>query len=472
MKNNYTKFKTVFFLVSLLISSLAFSQVGIGTTTPHVSAMLDIQSDSTGVLIPRMTTTQRDNIATPAVGLQIYNTTNNTLDINSGGTWKSLSTSSSNLVYVSALSDLPTPVGTTINLDATKMYVFSGIVNVSPNYLVINGAGLRGTDPQKDGIMSSVSGAVLRSTDTNVFMENITVIPFGSNTQSFDFSDSTGLKFCNLFSGCSVVEISPSSGVGQVSGFKAITIIQNYWKVTDGIKVTGTIGKFTTSYCFINDVTSGSGVEFLSGLTIDDIDMANNYFNYSGQIGIKVDAGATIDRGILTSNMFRNVGAPISGFTSYSYGWSMKQNTNIPDSRAFSFIYFNANTTSTSLPTLGAYYKIAGTTTVINEKRFVTSNNRIQYIGKDPLVGKISVILSAKAPANNSDFSIGIAKNGFVISAPIASMAPSTNNQSFQINLNTEVDLVNGDYIEVGLTKNNNNTNSLIVDELQFRVSE
>lgn len=87
-------------------------------------------------------------------------------------------------------------------------------------------------------------------------------------------------------------------------------------------------------------------------------------------------------------------------------------------------------------------------------------------------MGKISVILSAKAPANNSDFSIGIAKNGFVISAPIASMAPSTNNQSFQINLNTEVDLVNGDYIEVGLTKNNNNTNSLIVDELQFRVSE
>lgn len=360
-----------------MISSFAFSQVGIGTTTPHVSAMLDIQSDSTGVLIPRMSTTQRDNIATPAVGLQIYNTTNNTLDINSGGTWKSLSTSSSNLVYVSALSDLPTPVGTTITLDSTKMYVFSGIVNVSPNYLVINGAGLRGTDPQKDGIMSSVSGAVLRSTDTNVFMENITVIPFGSNTQAFDFSDSTGVKFCNLFSGCSVVEISPSLGVGQVSGFKAITIIQNYWKVTDGIKVTGNVGKFTTSYCFINDVNSGSGVEFLSGLTIDDIDMANNYFNYSGQIGIKVDAGATIDRGILTSNMFRNVSAPISGFTSYSYGWSMKQNTNIPDSRAFSFIYFNANTTSTSLPTLGAYYKIAGTTTVINEKRFVTSNNRI-----------------------------------------------------------------------------------------------
>jgi hypothetical protein len=51
----------------------------------------------------------------------------------------------------------------------TNVY-FSGFVNISPNYIVMNGAGLRGTDPQKT--WSNVSGAVLRSTNT-VFIQDL-----------------------------------------------------------------------------------------------------------------------------------------------------------------------------------------------------------------------------------------------------------------------------------------------------------
>jgi hypothetical protein len=50
-------------------------QVGIGTGTPLSSSILQIESTTRGFLIPRMTTTQRDAIASPATGLQIYNTT-------------------------------------------------------------------------------------------------------------------------------------------------------------------------------------------------------------------------------------------------------------------------------------------------------------------------------------------------------------------------------------------------------------
>ena len=142
----------------LLTSVSFFAQVGIGTTSPAASSILDIQSTTMGVLIPRMTITQRDNILTPAQGLQIYNTTNNTSDIYSNGVWKTFAFSvSSNLVYVYSLADLPTPVSSGITLDATKIYIFSGIVDISPNYIILNGAGLIGTDPQKDGVMSSVA---------------------------------------------------------------------------------------------------------------------------------------------------------------------------------------------------------------------------------------------------------------------------------------------------------------------------
>ncbi len=49
---------------------------GIGTLTPNASALLDISSTSKGLLIPRMTSTQRNAIITPATGLLIYQTNN------------------------------------------------------------------------------------------------------------------------------------------------------------------------------------------------------------------------------------------------------------------------------------------------------------------------------------------------------------------------------------------------------------
>ena len=473
MKNLYFKRGLICLLFCLLTTSSIFAQVGIGTTTPDVSSMLDIQSNAKGVLIPRMTKLQRDNIVTPATGLQIYNTTDKTSDIYSSGIWKSFAFSeNSNLVYVYSLANLPVPVGAAITLDATKMYIFSGFVNISPNYIIMNGAGLRGTDPQKDMVVSNVSGAVLRSTNTSIFIQDLAVVPFSGATKAYDFSDSTGTKFFNSFSGSSVVELFPTLGVGQISGFKAITFLKNYWKVSNGIKIAGNVGKFTAAFCFIEGVTSGSGIEFLSGLTIDDVDMANNYFIYSGQTGVKVNTGAVVNRGRMTTNMFRNVAIPLDGINSYSSGWSMKQNTNIPDSRGFSFIYFNSNPTPTNLPVVNTYYKIAGTTTIVNEKRFTAStSNRITYNNVEPIVGKISVVLGAKAPAINSDFSIGIAKNGIII-APTASMAEAANNQSFQIILNAEVDLVLGDYIEVFISRTNANTTTITVDELQFRVTD
>ena len=53
--------------------------VGIGTSKPDPSAVLDINSSTKGLLIPRMSLNQRNSITDPAQGLMIYQT-----DINSG----------------------------------------------------------------------------------------------------------------------------------------------------------------------------------------------------------------------------------------------------------------------------------------------------------------------------------------------------------------------------------------------------
>ncbi len=52
----------------------ASGSAGIGTAAPDASSALEIKSTTKGLLIPRMTQTQRDAITTPAKGLMIYQT--------------------------------------------------------------------------------------------------------------------------------------------------------------------------------------------------------------------------------------------------------------------------------------------------------------------------------------------------------------------------------------------------------------
>jgi hypothetical protein len=65
--------KSLILLSAFCCSLTAIGQVGIGTNTPHSSAVLDVESSVKGFLPPRLTTEQRDAITDPAVGLIIYN---------------------------------------------------------------------------------------------------------------------------------------------------------------------------------------------------------------------------------------------------------------------------------------------------------------------------------------------------------------------------------------------------------------
>jgi hypothetical protein len=62
--------------------------VGVGTTTPAASAQLDLTSTTRGFLPPRMTTAQRDAIASPDTGLMIFNTTTAKIDFYDGTAWR------------------------------------------------------------------------------------------------------------------------------------------------------------------------------------------------------------------------------------------------------------------------------------------------------------------------------------------------------------------------------------------------
>lgn len=52
----------------------SLNSVGINQTTPHVSAIFEIVTTGQGILIPRMTTAQKNAVSSPAQGLMIYDT--------------------------------------------------------------------------------------------------------------------------------------------------------------------------------------------------------------------------------------------------------------------------------------------------------------------------------------------------------------------------------------------------------------
>jgi len=62
----------------------------LGTTAEVASSIATLESTTKGFLPPRMTTTQKNAIATPATGLMVYDTTLNLISVYNGTTWITL----------------------------------------------------------------------------------------------------------------------------------------------------------------------------------------------------------------------------------------------------------------------------------------------------------------------------------------------------------------------------------------------
>jgi hypothetical protein len=128
------------FLASVVLTATTYAQVGIGTTNPNTSAALDITSTTKGFLPPRMTTTERNAIETPATGLVIFNTTTNGLEVKSSTGWvrvnQNLAATASGITTSGFSSGADTLV---VNFNNS----FSSVTNYTVNFTNNNGTIVR-----------------------------------------------------------------------------------------------------------------------------------------------------------------------------------------------------------------------------------------------------------------------------------------------------------------------------------------
>ncbi len=142
--------KLYYFFIALIANSLYSNSfinaqgvaVNVSGTPPDNSAMMDINAINKGFLIPRMTTLQRNAIANPAQGLQVYNTDCNVFNYNAGTpqspNWATLTSSTSLIASVSIAANPSGAIcsGTSVTFTATPA---AGIN--APNYQwMVNGS--------------------------------------------------------------------------------------------------------------------------------------------------------------------------------------------------------------------------------------------------------------------------------------------------------------------------------------------
>ena len=120
-------FKFYIVIILIVVSCKSFAQIGLGTSSPNASAMLDLSSAMKGFLIPRMQTFQRNQIVNPIRGLFIYNTSNNILEVYSGPieapSWVGVTGAKGGVGYTGAVG----PARTYLTIDITMLSSANGV---------------------------------------------------------------------------------------------------------------------------------------------------------------------------------------------------------------------------------------------------------------------------------------------------------------------------------------------------------
>jgi len=144
--------------------SAALSNIGLGASV-SADAVVNIISTSKGILVPRMTTTQRNAIGSPSTSLLIYNTTTTQYELYTGSTWQSLASYISGTLTVTGAASLES----TLNVTGTSTFAnttVNGTLSVTGGTTL---ASITGTNTTINGTLSVTGNTTLASvTGANV----------------------------------------------------------------------------------------------------------------------------------------------------------------------------------------------------------------------------------------------------------------------------------------------------------------
>ncbi|GEC79679.1 hypothetical protein [Flavobacterium aquatile] len=406
------------------------AQVGIGTVTPDTSSMMDVSSTTKGFLTPRMTTTERNAIASPADGLIVYdvtlksfyhyNTATSTwVRINSevNGRLKFKRIKSTDVLATVLAAEKTAGSNTKYLLDANTYYEINGTILVDLP-IDLNNAYLVGLDANEDVLSRSgnlfvgATGGTIKNITISVPSGNVFTLS-GANTENFLVRDCI---------------IANCSNVGSISGFGLVFFaIVQYSGNTTGITYNnitrlllsntawfgnnaGTFEKYTGTFSLIQ---KQGGFCEVNGTAIGvDVSTA----------GLSITGDAVMETVVFTGTL--STGKYVKGYSPATYSgynfnnsWTVRC-AGIPveaDATSTGNLYKSSLTgVSTIATVLGTNYKVQTTSTsTTNLFRFEsTTTGRLTYKGKKTRAFQANASLSFQenVGSTNTDYVFFFAK--------------------------------------------------------------
>jgi hypothetical protein len=448
-----------FLLCLILFQTHVSAQVGIGTTTPDDSAILDMESTTQGVLTPRMTTVQRVAIATPADGLLVFDTDESVFYFYDGTSWVPLESAEKrdNYKLIKSAADLADELvaggGSKYLLTTDFMYEINGTITLAAP-IDLNGAYLIGEDTNED-ILYRAAGTIFEGA-TGGSIRGVTLsVPGGT---VFNLSGSAAKTERFVFRDCVVAN---SNSVGSISSFGLVFIsVVQFVNNTAGITYESCNQLLLTSLGWGSD--NGGTYETFVG----DFDIITKQGGFSkittANYAMDITGITSLTNGGLRIVDFYGGGNYINGTSPYAgHNFPNNWDVNSPgilvetDGVAAGNFYSDSGLTTGFSQNIsnGTSVEVQGNGSFIANGlfRFTADqgDNRLIYDGKKTREFQINASMSVRVDATGVFYAFMIAKNNVVVveSNSVVYIANATQIQNVSINAN--IDLAPGDHIQI-----------------------
>lgn len=420
-------FSNIFLLLFLMFISIkTMAQVGIGTTTPDSSSIMDIKSSSKGVLVPRMTSQERTRIPDPANALVVYDKDEKSFfyyDARpSNSRWIKISSDypvRDNYKLIKSAADLASELdaggGSKYLLNESTFYEINGSI-VLDVPIDLNNAYVAGMDSNEDVLIGN--GGIVFQGNKGGSIRNLTITGRGS---VFDITGGTSLIVQNTII-TNMASVGAISGVGLYFG----NIIQ-YLENENGITYSD-IGNLLLSNQGWFDSNSGVYETFKG--TFNLIEKVSGFSTVNNDaIAMDFTNNPSVNNGVILSVVFSgNSNLFVKGYSTGSYvGYNFTNSWTVDcpgiphesDGVATGDINLSLavnNGATTTFTANNRPKKILGITSSHNLLRFKKNeNNRIVYEGKKKRFFQVTASVSYQSTGSHPTYILYIAKNGSIV---------------------------------------------------------
>ena len=367
-------------------------------------------------------------------------------------------------VFVFSKLDLPTPVSGVITLGNNITYFITKTIDLTGDRIVagVNSVIIGGSS--ENCILKSTGLSSSTALITSVYslpMRSIT-ITHGTALNLDGDGTTTALDWFGVnFTDCATV--------GTIKDYTNFVMSDSAFLNSGNLTFDGTIGTIGMSNCLFDCSTTSTALILPSTLTVSRRFriIYSSFVVLSGETGINVNASATIssERYILDTVNFSGGGTYTSGVT-YTDNKALFVNcVGLTNTSTKGFMYMLNNTTDTAIgsPNVNTWVKASGTTTSGTNSKFTHTTNRLTYNGAFTNSFLVTLNATVRSGGTNQSISIGVAKNGTIITESEGIIRTNTSNVEHGGSTQAVLEMVANDYVEL-FVRNTSSTDIRVAD--------